>query len=113
MTSFTAENLKNVLSELEQKASEGVFEIVVKTNSNNSQLSQIIALKQGRIIYGGSDLTTPEELARKIAKKLDISIINAALKTSASKIQDKTSFAELFSFKRNTDYSNLINWKKS
>ena len=97
MTSFTAENLKNVLSELEQKASEGVFEIVVKTN-NNSQLSQIIALKQGRIIYGGSQFTTPEELARRVAKKLDISIINAALKTSSSKIQDKTSFAELFSF---------------
>ena len=97
MTSFTAENLKNVLSELEQKASEGVFEIVVKTNSN-SQLSQIIAFKQGRIIYGGSQFTTPEELARRVAKKLDISIINAALKTSSSKIQDKTSFAELFSF---------------
>ncbi len=98
MTSFTAENLTNVLSELEQKASEGVFEIVVKINRNNSQLSQIIALKQGRIVYAGSSFITPEELARRIAKKLDISIINAALKTSASKIQDKTSFTELFSF---------------
>lgn len=97
MTSFTVEKLPNVLSELEQKASDGVFEISVTANNSNSKLSQIIVLRQGCIVYGGSKFTTPEGLARRIAQKLDISIINAALKTSASKIKDPTSFEELFS----------------
>ncbi len=96
MLSFQVEHLNNILSKLEQESSNGVFQINVETNGNNSQLSQIIALKQGRIIYGGSDFITPEALARRIAKKLDISIINAALKTSANKIHNKTSFKELF-----------------
>ena len=97
MINFQVGNLNNVLSELEQKASEGVFQINVTTEPGNSNFSQIIALKQGRIVYGGSELITPEALAERIAQKLDISIINTALKASTSKIQDKTSFEELFS----------------
>ena len=97
MLSFQVEQLNNILSQLEQESSNGVFQINVETNGNNSQLSPIIALKEGRVIYGGSDFITPEALAKRIAKKLDISIINAALQTSANKIQDKTSFKELFS----------------
>ncbi len=92
MINFQVGNLNNVLSELEQKASEGVFQINVTTEPGNSNFSQIIALKQGRIVYGGSELITPEALAERIAQKLDISIINTALKASTSKIQDKTSF---------------------
>ena len=96
MLSFQVEHLNNILSQLEQKSSNGVFQINVESNGNNSQLSPIIALKEGRVIYGGSEFITPEALARRIAKKLDISIINAALQTSANKIKDKTSFKELF-----------------
>ena len=98
MIDFKAENFKNVLYELEQKDSEGVFQINVTTNTGNSNFSQIIALKKGRIVYGASELTTPEALAKRIAQKLDITVINAALKTSASKILDQTSFEELFDF---------------
>ncbi len=100
MINFQVGNLNNVLSQLEQKASEGVLQINVTTEPGNSNFSQIIALKQGRIVYGGSELITPEALAERIAQKLDISIINTALKASTSKIQDKTSFEELFSLLR-------------
>ena len=100
MINFQVGNLNNVLSQLEQKASEGVLQINVTTEPGNSNFSQIIALKQGRIVYGGSELITPEALGERIAQKLDISIINTALKASTSKIQDKTSFEELFSLLR-------------
>ena len=97
MISFQAGNLNDVLSKLEQKASEGVFQINVTNNLENANFSQVIALRQGRIVYGGSQLVTPEAFAQRVAQKLDLTIINAALKTSADKIQDKTSFEELFS----------------
>ena len=98
MIDFPSGQLSKILSELEQGSFNGMAEITVETAILKQTFSKIIIFRQGKIVFAYSKLVTPQELAKNLGRKLNISIISAAIKTAETKVTNPDSFQETFAF---------------
>ena len=75
---------------------QGTVSIEVLVSSLKTKRQGVFVLDGGHIVYGGKTLVSPTELAKTIGKKLNVTLIEIALRSSAKKLQNKDSFQELF-----------------
>ena len=98
MINFPSGQLINTLQQLEQKSFNGMAEITVNLPQPLEKYSKILFFRQGKIAFANDRWVSPQELAKQISQQLNISIIDAAIKTAETKVSDRNSFQEIFFF---------------
>jgi CheY-like chemotaxis protein len=98
MINFSSGQLTNTLEKLEQNSFNGMAEIIVDNLQSKKTWTKIFVFRKGKLVLADDKLVTPQELAIKIARELNISIIDAALKTANTKVNNPSSFQEVFAF---------------
>lgn len=98
MINFPSGQLEKNLQELEQTSFDGGAEITVEVAKSQLKYSKILIFSKGKLVFADLKLLTPQELAHKIGSQLNISIIDAAVKTSETKVKNPNSFQEMFTF---------------
>jgi CheY-like chemotaxis protein len=98
MIDFSSGQLTNTLEKLERDSFNGMAEITVEIPQSKRKCQKILVFSKGKLVLADYKLVTPQELARKIAQELNISIIDAALKTANTKVNNPSSFQEIFAF---------------
>lgn len=98
MINFASNQLIKVLQELEKDSFSGIAEVTVEISQSGKKNSKILVFRESKLVFAAHKLFTPQELAVKMAKELNISIIDAALKTAETKVSNHHSFQEILSF---------------
>jgi len=98
MLNFSSQQLFTALKELEKSSFSGSAKLTIENSSTSKIVARTLVLRNGRLAYSHSQAISPQELAQKIGKHFNISIINTALKTAETKIANPNSFQELFEF---------------
>ena len=98
MIDFPSGQLIKTLQKLEQKSFNGMAEITVNLPYPLEKYSKILFFRQGKIAFANERWVSPQELAKQVSQQLNISIIDAAIKTAETKISDRNSFQEIFYF---------------
>lgn len=91
MLQFQAGKLQQSLEKLHQDCFTGAAYIDVSINSHNTVRSQVVFFKAGAITYVGDTLPNPSEFSQDIGKKLNLKIMNAAIKMAEKKAKDPAS----------------------
>ena len=98
MLNFSSQQLFTALKELEKSSFGGSAKLTIETSSTSKIVARTLVLRNGRLVYSYSQSISPQELAQKIGKHFNISIISTAIKTAETKIANPDSFQELFEF---------------
>ena len=98
MINFPPGRLTKILQDLEQGSFTGIAEIEVEKDDSKIHNSQILVFRAGKLVFAHDRQVSPQELATILGQRLDISIINAAIKTAQTKVANSDSFQEIFSF---------------
>jgi CheY-like chemotaxis protein len=98
MINFSSGQFTSTLEKLEQNSFNGMADLTVAIPPSQKAYSKIFFFRKGKLVLADDKLVTPQELATKIARELNISIIDAALKTASTRVNNSNSFQELFAF---------------
>jgi twitching motility two-component system response regulator PilG len=93
---YQAGQLGNLLGDLQGELASGSVYIDTTVNPAQKPRSRVLVLKNGEIVYGGLRIPdNNQEFARTIGIKLSHSWADAAIKYTAEKLQNPSSFREL------------------
>lgn len=95
-TQYQAGQLGNLLGDLQGERTSGSVYIDTTVNPNQKPRYRVLVLKNGEIVYGGLRIPdNNQEFARRIGIKLSHSWADAAIRYTAQKLQNPSSFREL------------------
>ncbi|WP_299485561.1 response regulator [Acaryochloris sp. IP29b_bin.137] len=109
MLQFQTGKLLQSLEDLHQKGFTGAAYVDVSINSQNTVRSQIIFFKEGAITYVGEALPNPTHFSQDIGKRLNLKIMNAAIKMAEKKVKDSNSIHAYLSIYTRI---NLFEWNE-
>jgi CheY-like chemotaxis protein len=93
---YQAGQLGNLLGDLQDERVSGSVYIETTGNPDRQPRSRVLVLNNGEIVYGGLKLpNNNQDFARMIGIKLSYSWADAAIKYTAQKLQNPSSFREL------------------
>lgn len=98
MINFPPGRLTKILQGLEQSSFDGMAEITTAKDNSEQTYFQVLVFRSGKFFFAGERLMSPLELAEEYGKKLNISIIDAAIKAAKTKVTNPDSFQETFDF---------------
>jgi CheY-like chemotaxis protein len=88
--------LQNLLEDLRGKRTSGSVYLKTAVNPDRKPKSRVLVLKNGEIVYGGSKIPDNNQLlAHMIGRKSNHGLADAAIKYTAQKLQNPSSFREL------------------
>jgi CheY-like chemotaxis protein len=88
--------LQNLLEDLQSEGVSGSVYIKTALNPDRKPNSRVLVLKNGEIVYGGSRIPDNNQIfARMIGRKSNHGLADAAIKYTAQKLQNPSSFREL------------------
>jgi twitching motility two-component system response regulator PilG len=93
---YQAGQLHNLLGDLQSERVSGFVYIDTTVNPDQKPRSRVLVLKNGEIAYGGLKIpANNQEFARRIGIKFNYSWADTAIKYTAQKLQNPSSFREL------------------
>ncbi len=92
---YKAQQLTNVLSELQSNQVNGALYLKSEINSEGKKRFRVLVWKNGRIVYGGLNVPNNQDFAKMLGQKLNRSWIDTAIKVAIEKATNKTSLREL------------------
>jgi len=93
---YRAGQLRNLLEDLQGEQVSGSAHIDITLNPDRKPMSRVLVLNNGEIVYGGVRIPdNNQEFARMIGIKFNHSWADSAIKYTAQKLQNPSSFREL------------------
>jgi twitching motility two-component system response regulator PilG len=93
---YQAGQLRNLLEDLQGEQVSGSAHIDITLNPERKPISRVLVLSNGEIVYGGLRIpNNNQEFARMIGIKFNHSWADSAIKYTAQKLQNPSSFREL------------------
>ncbi|MEW6494952.1 MAG: response regulator [Cyanobacteriota bacterium] len=93
---YEADQLSNLLGDLQWARASGCVYIDTTVNPAQKPRSHVLVLKNGEIVYGGGSIPdNNQEFARRIGMKFNHGLAETAIKYTAQKLQNASSFREL------------------
>ncbi|HEY9797467.1 MAG TPA: response regulator [Leptolyngbyaceae cyanobacterium] len=93
---YQAGQLRNLLEDLQGEQVSGSAHIDITLNPDRKPISRVLVLNNGEIVYGGVRIPdNNQEFARMIGIKFNHSWADSAIKYTAQKLQNPSSFREL------------------
>jgi twitching motility two-component system response regulator PilG len=93
---YQAGQLRNLLEDLQGEQVSGCVHIDITLNPDRKPRSRVLVLNNGKIVYGGLRIpNNNQEFARVIGIKFSHSWADSAIKYTAQKLQNPSSFREL------------------
>jgi twitching motility two-component system response regulator PilG len=93
---YRAGQLRNLLEDLQGEQVSGSAHIDITLNPDQKPMSRVLVLNNGEIVYGGVRIPdNNQEFARMIGIKFNHSWADSAIKYTAQKLQNPSSFREL------------------
>jgi twitching motility two-component system response regulator PilG len=93
---YRAGQLRNLLEDLQGEQVSGSAHIDITLNPDRKPMSRVLVLNNGEIVYGGLRIPdNNQEFARMIGIKFNHSWADSAIKYTAQKLQNPSSFREL------------------
>ena len=93
---YRAGQLRNLLEDLQGEQVSGSAHIDITLNPDRKPISRVLVLNNGEIVYGGVRIPdNNQEFARMIGIKFNHSWADSAIKYTAQKLQNPSSFREL------------------
>ena len=92
---YQAHQLISILESLFKKNSSGILSLRTQVDEWQQQRSSILVLRNGGLVYGGTQIPTARELCRRLGEALKPNIIKAGLSVAVERAQDPNSTVEL------------------
>jgi CheY-like chemotaxis protein len=92
---YNPNQLISILDSLFKKNSSGILSLKTQVDSWQQQRSCILILRNGALVYGGTQVPNAEELCLKIGQTLKPSLIKAALSVAVERAKEPNSAVEL------------------
>jgi CheY-like chemotaxis protein len=93
--SYQAGQLCDLLEDLQRKNTSGYLYIDTVVNPAPKVRSRVMVLKNGEIVYGGLKMLNNQEFARKIGTNFSQSWVETAIRYTAQKLKNPSSYREL------------------
>ncbi|MEO0013613.1 MAG: hypothetical protein RLZZ535_2002 [Cyanobacteriota bacterium] len=92
---YNPNQLISILDSLFKKNSSGILSLKTQVDSWQQQRSCILILRNGALVYGGTQVPNAEELCLKIGQALKPNLIKAALSVAVERAKEPNSAVEL------------------
>jgi CheY-like chemotaxis protein len=92
---YNPNQLISILDSLFKKNSSGILSLKTQVDSWQQQRSCILILRNGALVYGGTQVPNAEELCLKIGQTLKPNLIKAALSVAVERAKEPNSAVEL------------------
>jgi CheY-like chemotaxis protein len=92
---YNPNQLISILDSLFKKNSSGILSLKTQVDSWQEQSSSILILRNGALVYGGTQVPNAEELCLKIGTALKPNLIKAALSVAVERAKEPNSAVEL------------------
>jgi CheY-like chemotaxis protein len=92
---YNPNQLISILDSLFKKNSSGILSLKTQVDSWQEQRSCILILRNGALVYGGTQVPNAEELCFKIGQALKPNLIKAALSVAVERAKEPNSAVEL------------------
>ena len=92
---YESGQISSILNSLLKKNSSGVLTLKTEVSSWQHQRSCVLILRNGNLVYGGTQVPESQELCRRLGEALKPNLIKAALSVAMKKAEDPRSATEL------------------
>ena len=94
LKTYQPDRLNSILDSLLKKNGSGILNLTTIPSRQNRR-SCVLALHDGALVYGGTQIPSSEEFCRKLGEALKPDLIEAALSVANNKVNNPESFREL------------------